>query len=105
LNRVRRVHLAAQGLELGQLDLAGAAFGAGRRQARAVGVEGRRNEGLDAFLRQRRGQDVGGGVHVGLRVAADQFLVLREGDIALDDARTHARRGFIRLLGVFRDPQ
>jgi hypothetical protein len=35
---------------------------------------------------QRRGQNIGGGVQVVLRMAADQFAVPREGHVAFDDA-------------------
>ena len=47
------VHLAAQGLELGQRDVAGAALGAGCREADAGGIEGRRREQLGALGGQR----------------------------------------------------
>ena len=39
-------------------------------------------------------------MQVALRVAAHQLAVLRECDVALDDARAHARRGLVGLLGV-----
>ena len=56
---------------------------------------------FDALLvRQRRGEDAGGRVQVVADVAAEQFLVLREGDFALDDARARSRPRFVGLLRV-----
>jgi hypothetical protein len=62
-------------------------------------------KGLRALGGQRRGQDVGGGVQVVLRVAADQFLVLREGHVALQHTGAHARGGHVALARVFRELQ
>jgi hypothetical protein len=62
----------------------------------------RGGEALGAFWGQVGGQNVGGGVQIVLRVAADQFLVLREGHVAFDDAGAHRRGGhvgFPRVLG------
>jgi len=53
----------------------------------------------------RHGQDVGRRVQVALRVAAHQLPVLREGDVALDDAGALARGRHVRLAGVLRELQ
>ena len=98
------VHLAFQGLELGQGQVAGAAL-----DVRAVEqLAGRRVDlGRDLALgRQLRAQDdVGGGVQVALGVAADQLGVLGEGDVALQDAGAHARGGDVGLRRVLREEQ
>ena len=58
-----------------------------------------RRERLDALARERRHQDVGGGVQIVLRVPADELFVLGEGDVTLEDARTHSGA---RLIGLAR---
>ena len=96
--RIEAVHLGGQPPELGERDVAGAAF---CRCLLAGGGIGRA-ERLRAFggkLRHR--QDVGRGVQVALRMAADQFAVFGKGDVAFDDAGTHASGGYIRLFGMF----
>ena len=78
---VRRIHLPDEGHELGQGDVACPAFGTG------IGAVAGRREARRALGRQGRRQNVGGRVEIVLRVAADQFLVLGEGDIAFQDPR------------------
>ena len=97
--RVRAVHLGLEGLELGQRQVRGAALG-----RRLFAVRGGR-EGGGAFRGQRRGQDVGGGVQVVLRVAADELLVGGEADVAFQHARAHRGGGEVRFDRVFGEHQ
>ena len=67
----------------------------------AVGIEeGAGVKPLEAFMRQRRRQYVGRRVQVALRVTANQLLVFGESHVAFNDARAHARCGFVRFFGV-----
>ena len=97
--RVVAIHLPAQGLELVQGDVAGAAHRAGGRLAGGIG----RDEGLGAFGRQLGdGQDVGRGVQIALRVPTHELPILGERHVALQDAGAHARgrlQGLARMLG------
>ena len=45
-------------------------------------------------------EDVGRGVQVALVVAADQFPILGEGHVTLEDASAHACACFVAFLGV-----
>jgi len=99
--RVGRVHLSAEGLELGDGQVRGAAHGRGRGARSRVG----RDEGLRALGPERREKDVGGGVQVALRVAADELAVLGDGDVALDDTGAHGNGGLVGLRGVLREQQ
>ena len=92
---VRAVHLGAERLVLGEGDVAGAALGAGRL---AVGS---RSEGLGALgVELGNGDDVSGGRQVALGVTADEFPVLGEGNVALEDTGTHASAGHVGLKAV-----
>ena len=88
---VRRIHLALQCLELRERDVAGAAARAGVRAGPWRGAA-RVELGV---------HDVGGGVQVAFVVAAHELAVLRERHVAFDDARAHARAGFVGFLRVF----
>ena len=93
--RIEAVHLRGQRAEFGERDVAGAAFCRRLLAGRGIG----RAERLRAFggkLRHR--QNVGRGVQVALRVAADQFAVLCKGHVAFDDAGAHAGGRDIRLF-------
>ena len=87
---IERVDLAAQRLELGERQLARAAFGAGRATHGAVRVEPRRRERLDAGARERRQQDIRRRREIVLRVPANELEILRERDVALERAGAHA---------------
>lgn len=98
--RVAGIHLGAERLELSQCDIGCAALGLGWRAVC------RRLEGNSALSGQLRdGQDVGGCVEITLRVTANELSVLGEGDVALDDASTHASSGHHTLATVLRDLQ
>ena len=99
------IHLAAQRLELGQGDIAGAARGGGRLDEIAAGIELGRCERHRALRGQRCLEDIGRGVQVALRVPAHEFLVLGEGHVAFQNAGAHARAGFVGFLRVFRKLQ
>ena len=61
-----------------------------------------RLERIGAFGRQfRPGQDIGGRRQIALGVAADEFAILGEGDVAFDDARALASGGRIGLARMF----
>ena len=96
---IGRVHLAVQRPEFGEGDVAGAAHRLGLLVGGRVGRRERRR----AFRRKLGpGEDVGRGVKIALRMAADELAVLGEGHVAFDDAGAHARRrdvGFARMLG------
>lgn len=99
------IHLAAQGFELGQGDIAGAARRGGRLDEVAVGVELGRRKRHRALRGQRRGEDVGRGMQIALRMPAHELLVAGEGHVALQDAGAHARAGFIGFFCVFGELQ
>ena len=99
---IERIDLAAQRLELGQRELARAAFGAGGPAHGAVRVEARRRERLDARARERRQQDVRRRREIVLRVPAHELEILRERDVALERAGTHAIRGLVSFERVLR---
>jgi hypothetical protein len=83
---VLALHLALEGVVLGEGDVAGAADGRGRR-ARLL-VVGR--EGLGALGRELGDEeDVRRVVQVALAVAADELAVLCEADVALQHPGAH----------------
>jgi len=91
------IHLGLQRAELGQRDVAGAAFGRCLFAGRRIGGA----EWLAAFgseLRLR--ENVGCGVQVALGVPADQLPILGERHVALDDTGAHACSSLIGLLGM-----
>ena len=100
--RVEPVALAAQRAELGERDVARAAFRGSRREQRALGIELRRTKGLHAACSEGRQQDVRRRVQVVLRMTADELLVAGERNVALDDSRAHRRRRNVRFTRVFR---
>ena len=102
---VAAVHFAFQAFEFGKGDVGGAAFDFGFFYQFAVGIEFCRFERHAAFGGKRRGEDVGGVVQVVLCVAADEFFVFGEGNVAFEDARTFTRAGEVGIAGVFREHQ
>src|SRR5258705_4495421 len=102
---VEAIHLTLKSFELSQSNVAGAALGRCRFVQRAVGLEGRWRKSLGAFLCQRRFQNIGRAMKVILCMATDQLLVLGKSYITFDDARAHARSGFVGLLSVFGELQ
>ena len=103
--RIGCIHFAAQALEFGQGQVAGAARGGGRLDEIAAGIELGRRKRNGTLRGQRRSEDVGRGVQVALRMPAHQLLVAGEGYVAFQDAGAHARTGFIGLLRVFGELQ
>ena len=99
---IERIDLAAQRLELGQRELARAAFGAGGPAHGAVRVEPRRRERLDARARERRQQDVRRRREVVLRMPANELEVFRERHVAFERAGAHAVGGLVRFERVLR---
>jgi hypothetical protein len=98
---IRGVHLTAQGLELVDRDVARTARGRGRRAGyRICG-----HEWFATLGRQRRSQDIRGGVQIALRMPADQLPILRESHVAFEDAGAHARSRFIGFFGVLGELQ
>src|SRR5262249_35199924 len=101
--RVTPIHLAAEGLEFSEREVAGAALdGRTVQQMSGLGV----NLGWDGALGGQGGvHDVGRGVQIVLRVTANEFQVFGEGHIALEDASADACACLVALLGVLRELQ
>ena len=93
------VHLAFKALEFFQGQITGTAA----YVTEVVLAVAQRHRRAAAFAGQIGGQDVGGGVQVALGMAANQFLVPGESDIAFQNTGAHASRGPIGFLGMFRE--
>lgn len=96
------IHLTAQGLELGQGDITGAALDVGSVYQYTIN-HNQRNRAFFSQFGTR--QNIGSGVQIALGVASNQFGVLGEGHITLNDAGAHAGGCHVGLLGVLRELQ
>ena len=90
-----RIHLSVQALEFGERQFGGTAFRAGFFLSLGC------RERFVAFSGKIAAQDVCCGVQIVLGVAADQFAILGEGHVTLDDPRAHPRCSDIGLRGMF----
>ena len=97
---VAAVHFAFQAFEFGEGDVGGAAFDFGFFHQFAAGVKFCRFERHAAFGGKRGGEDVGGVVQVVLCVAADEFFVFGEGNVAFEDACAFTRASEVGIAGV-----
>ncbi len=102
---IEGVHLALEGFEFIHSQVTGAAQSRGCLDELSAGIELSRGKRLRTLIRQRRYQDIGGGMQIALVVAANQLAVPGESHIAFLDAGAHARARFMAFPGVLRELQ